>query len=79
MASKVNRNTMSFNRKMVNKDEVAWVNSLSVPHPIPTFDEPVRLCGGLARLRKKRVFICSEGYAKGPFTQFYDVLVDEPT
>ena len=62
-----------------NKDDVAWVNSLSVRHPIRTFEEPVRLSGGLERLRNKRNFIWSEGYAKGPFKQFYDVLVDDPT
>jgi pimeloyl-ACP methyl ester carboxylesterase len=63
---------------LVGKNDVAWVNSLAVRHPLHTFDEPVRLSGGAVRLRNKRVFIWSEGYAKGPFKQFYDVLVDDP-
>jgi pimeloyl-ACP methyl ester carboxylesterase len=64
---------------LVSKDNVAWMNSLSVPHPLRTFDEPVKLSGGLTRLRNKRVFIWSEGYAKGPFKQFYEVLAGDPT
>ena len=70
--------SMTAEAWLVNKNDIAWVNSLAVRHPLHTFDEPVRLSGGLARLRNKRVFIWSEGYAKGPFKQFHDVLVDDP-
>lgn len=62
---------------LVNKDDVEWINRLSVRQPLRTFDESVKLSGGLARLRNKRVFIWSEGYAKGPFKQFYEVLAGD--
>jgi hypothetical protein len=48
-----------------------------VPHPIHAFDQPFKQTGGIARLRNKRVFIWNEGFAEGPFKQFYDVLVSD--
>ena len=61
----------------VNENDVDWVNSMCVRHPIQTFDQPLKQYGGIAKLRNKRVFIWSEGRAEGPFKQFYDVLVSD--
>jgi pimeloyl-ACP methyl ester carboxylesterase len=61
----------------VNENDVAWVNSMCVPQPIHTFDQPLKQRGGIAKLRNKRVFLLAEGRAEGPFKQFYDVLVSD--
>ncbi len=37
-------------------------------------DQPVRLSGGLDRLRRKRVFIWAAGYPEGPFKPFYETF-----
>jgi pimeloyl-ACP methyl ester carboxylesterase len=62
---------------MVNENDVALVNRKAVRHPIHTFEQPVRLRGGLSRLRNKRVFISAAAYM-GAFRQFYDILKDDP-
>lgn len=62
---------------MVNQDDVPLVKSKCVRHPIHTFDQPVKLCGGLSRLRNKRVFVSALNYG-GAFKQFYDVLKADP-
>ena len=61
----------------VNEKDASWVNSMCVPHPILTFDQPLKQSGGITKLRNKRVFIWNEGFAEGPFKQFYDVLVSD--
>jgi len=61
----------------VNEKDAAWVNSMCKLQPIHTFDQPLKQTGGIARLRNKRVFIWNEGFAEGPFKQFYDVLVSD--
>lgn len=63
---------------LVNPDDVDWVNSMCVRHPINTFDQPIKLSGGISRLKSKRVFISAAAYANGPFKQFYDILKDDP-
>jgi pimeloyl-ACP methyl ester carboxylesterase len=61
---------------MVNQDDVPLFKSKCVRHPIHTFDQPVKLSGGLSRLRNKRVFVSAAAYG-GTFKQFYDVLKDD--
>ena len=62
----------------VNPGDVDWVNSKTVHQPIHTMDQPVRLTGGLKRLRRKRVFILASGYSEGPFKPFYEKLHKDP-
>jgi len=62
----------------VNPGDVDWVNSKTVLQPIHTMDQPVRLTGGLERLRRKRVFILAAKYPEGPFKPFYEKLHKDP-
>jgi len=61
----------------VNENDVAWVDRMCVPHPIHTFDQPLKQRGGIAKLRDRRIFIWAKGRAEAPFRQFYDVLVTD--
>jgi hypothetical protein len=62
----------------VNTEDVDWVNSKTVPQPIHTMDQPVRLIGGLERLGRKRVYIWASRYPEGPFKPFYERLQKDP-
>lgn len=62
----------------VNEKDVAWVNQMCVMHPLKSMAQPIHLTGGIDRLRNKRVYIYNEGFAEGPFKQFYDALVNDP-
>jgi pimeloyl-ACP methyl ester carboxylesterase len=59
----------------LNEEDIPRAKRLCTLQPLHTFDQPVKLSGGLAKLREKRVFIWNEGFAEGPFKQFYDVFV----
>ncbi|MBW1802347.1 MAG: alpha/beta hydrolase, partial [Deltaproteobacteria bacterium] len=61
----------------VNANDAAWVDRMCVPHPIHTFDQPLKQHGGIAKLRNRRVLIWAEGRAEAPFKQFYDVIVKD--
>lgn len=61
------------------EDDMRLCTGLTGPHPLHSLDQPVHLCGGLARLRTKRVFVWNERFAGSPFKQFYDALVSDPS
>ena len=58
----------------LNENDIPMVNRLCTFQPIGTFEQPVKLKGGLEKLGDKRIFIWNEGFAEGSFKQFYDVL-----
>ena len=62
----------------VNAKDVAWVNKMCTRHPIKTFEEPVKLSGGLSTLREKRAYIWSESYGSVTFKPFYERIKDDP-
>lgn len=62
----------------VNPEDVDWINSKTVLHPIHTMDQSVKLTGGLERLRNKRAFIWAARYPEGPFKPFYERLKTDP-
>ena len=61
----------------VNEKQVSWVNSMCVPHPIHTFDQILKLRGGIDKIPNKRVFIHGEKFIEGPFEQFYKRLASD--
>lgn len=62
----------------VNDKDAAWVNQMCVMHPLNSMGQPIELTGGIDRLRNERVFVWNEGFAEGPFKQFFDVLATDP-
>lgn len=56
----------------VNSDDAAWVNKMCTRHPIKTFEDSVKLIGGLSALQRKRVYIWSESYRSATFKPFFD-------
>ena len=51
----------------LNENDIPMYNKLCSLQPIMTFEQPVKLTGGLQKLRNKRVFIYNEGFVQGPF------------
>lgn len=47
----------------------------SAPHPLATFTQPVRLTGGLGRIKQKMYIPATD---PALFTQFYDKLKNDP-
>jgi hypothetical protein len=78
----------------VNAQDAAWVNRQCTVQPIGTFQQPLKLTGGLGTIANV-TFILATGYEATPFPQFYqrakakgwktleiacghDVMLDQP-
>lgn len=55
----------------VNAEDAAWVNRQCTPQPIATFQQPLKLTGGLGTIANV-TFILATGYEATPFPQFYE-------
>ena len=55
----------------VNARDLDWVNRQCTMQPLATFQQPVRLTGGIARI-KNITFILASGWAPSPFSPFYE-------
>lgn len=56
----------------VNAADREWVDRQCTPQPLATFQQPIRLEGGLSRIPKK-YYIYASGWEGSPFTRFFDV------
>jgi pimeloyl-ACP methyl ester carboxylesterase len=54
----------------VGLEDRAWVNAQGTPQPIATFQQRLRLTGGIDRVR--RSFVLATDFPDTPFRQFYD-------
>jgi pimeloyl-ACP methyl ester carboxylesterase len=55
----------------VNAADRAWVDSQCTPQPLATFQQPLRLAGGLRTIGANS-FIFASGWGPSPFTAFYE-------
>jgi pimeloyl-ACP methyl ester carboxylesterase len=55
----------------VNAKDAAWMDRQCTPQPLATFDEPLRLSGGIDAV-KNVTFILATGFDGSPFPQFYE-------
>ncbi len=55
----------------VNAKDAAWVDRQCTMQPLATFDQPLRLSGGIDSV-KNVTFILATGYGGSPFAQFYE-------
>ena len=55
----------------VNSKDAAWVNRQCTPQPLATFQQPLKLTGGIREI-KNVTFILATGYAANPFPPFYE-------
>jgi pimeloyl-ACP methyl ester carboxylesterase len=55
----------------VNAKDAAWMDRQCTMHPLATFDDPLRLSGGIDAV-KNVTFILATGYEGSPFGQFYE-------
>jgi len=55
----------------VNARDAAWMDRQCTMHPLATFEEPLRLSGGIDAV-KNVTFILATGYGGSPFGQFYE-------
>jgi pimeloyl-ACP methyl ester carboxylesterase len=55
----------------VNTKDAAWVDRQCTPQPLATFDDPLRLSGGIDKV-KNVTFILASGFGGSPFGQFYE-------
>jgi len=57
---------------MVNEADRDWVDRQCTMQPLATFQQPIRLTGGIEKIGNK-AFILAEGFRAGsPFRTFYD-------
>jgi pimeloyl-ACP methyl ester carboxylesterase len=54
----------------VNAADRAWVDSQCTPQPLATFQQPLRLSGGLGAIQSSYIF--ASGWGPTPFTGFYE-------
>lgn len=55
----------------VNRGDLDWVNRQCTMQPLATFQQPLRLTGGIARI-KNITFILASGWSPSPFPPFYE-------
>jgi pimeloyl-ACP methyl ester carboxylesterase len=55
----------------------AYVDARTSPQPVGTFTQPLKLSGGIDRVKKK-IYIYANAPAPTTFTQFYDKLKADP-
>ncbi len=55
----------------VNARDLDWVNRQCTMQPLATFQQPLHLTGGIARI-KNITFILASGWAPSPFPPFYE-------
>lgn len=55
----------------VNSGDLDWVNRQCTMQPLATFQKPIHLTGGIARM-KKITFILANGWSPSPFPPFYE-------
>jgi pimeloyl-ACP methyl ester carboxylesterase len=55
----------------VNSKDAAWMDRQCTMHPLATFDQPLRLSGGIEAV-KNVTYILATGFSGSPFGQFYE-------
>jgi pimeloyl-ACP methyl ester carboxylesterase len=55
----------------VNDTDAEWVNRQCTAHPIATFQQPLKLAGGIGKIANV-TFILATGWKATPFPQFYE-------
>ena len=55
----------------VNPKDRDWVDRQRTMHPLATFQQPIRLTGGIDRI-KNVAYILATGYSHSPFPKFYE-------
>ena len=55
----------------VNADDAAWVNRQCTPQPLATFEQRLRLTGGIQQI-KNVTYILATGFEATPFPRFYE-------
>ncbi len=55
----------------VNLQDRAWMDAQCTPQPIGTFEQPIRLSGGLEKVRNI-TYILATRFQPSPFPQFYE-------
>jgi pimeloyl-ACP methyl ester carboxylesterase len=56
----------------VNAQDLDWVNRQCTMQPLPTFQQPLHLTGGIARVSNV-TYILATGWAPSPFPTFFDL------
>lgn len=55
----------------VNHKDRAWMDAQCTPQPIATFEQPIRLTGGIEKV-KNVIYILATGFQPSPFPRFYE-------
>jgi pimeloyl-ACP methyl ester carboxylesterase len=55
----------------VNKQDAGWVNRQCTPQSIATFEQPLKLTGGIGQIQNV-TFLVATGYEATPFGPFYE-------
>lgn len=62
---------------VIDRDEQAWLDRLSTPHPLATFRQPIELGGGGPSIAR-RSYVLATGYDPSPFHSFAAEVRDDP-